>query len=96
MQPPLDSAGQVLYAPPRGPRSKTRAKTVYPGLIFQDLRRSAVRNLRSSGVAESVAMKITGHKTGSVFTRYAIVSPADLRAAGRKLSTFHGGEFGDK
>ena len=42
---------------------------------------SAVRNLERRGVARSVAMKLTGHKTESVDRRYAIVSDADLRDA---------------
>ncbi len=31
-------------------------------------------------------MKITGHKTESVYRRYAIVSDADLQEASRKLA----------
>ena len=31
-------------------------------------------------------MKLTGHRTENVYRRYAIVSPADLRAAALKLS----------
>jgi hypothetical protein len=31
-------------------------------------------------------MKLTGHKTESVYRRYAIVSEADLREAGAKLT----------
>jgi len=62
-----------------------RAIYAYRGLLFHDLRRSAVRNLERAGVPRSVAMKITGHRTEATFRRYAIVSPADLADATRKL-----------
>jgi integrase len=56
------------------------------GRLLHDFRRTAVRNLERAGVARSVAMKITGHKTESVYRRYAIVSDADLQEATRKLA----------
>ena len=41
--------------------------------------------MEQRGVPRSVAMKLTGHRTESVYKRYAIVSDADLREAARKI-----------
>ena len=52
-----------------------------PTTIFHDLRRSAVRNFDRNNVSPSTAMKITGHKTDSVYRRYRIVPERDMRDA---------------
>ena len=62
-----------------------------PGMLFHDLRRTCVRDLERAGVARSRAMKLTGHRTEAVYTRYAIVNEADLAEGVGRLATFRDG-----
>ena len=60
---------------------KKRQRKKYTGLLIHDMRRCAARNMSRAGVSEQVAMKITGHKTPSMYRRYRIVDEGELREA---------------
>ena len=82
--PPVDAKG---LCPTCGRTCKKGSQLKYVGLIVHDLRRSGARNLRRLAVTESVAMRIGGWKTRSIFERYNIVDEADLADAASRLDT---------
>jgi integrase len=59
-----------------------------PGALVHDMRRSAVRTFERAGVPRSVAMSIVGHKTESIYRRYAIVDEAMQREAAARLDAW--------
>jgi integrase len=66
--------------------AKACKKAGVPGRIPHDLRRTAVRNMERAGVPRSVAMKMVGHKTESIYRRYAIVDEVMLREGAERLA----------
>jgi len=60
-----------------------------PGRIPHDFRRTAVRNMERAGVPRSAAMALVGHKTESIYRRYAISDETVLRESADKLAALH-------
>ena len=58
-----------------------------PARIPHDFRRTAVRNLERASVPRSSAMAMVGHKTESIYRRYAIVDAGALRDAAAKIDS---------
>jgi hypothetical protein len=69
----------------RGVWDSLTRKARLPGLLLHDFGRPAVRNMIRRGVPQKTAREISGHKTDAVFSRYNIVSEADIHDAACKI-----------
>jgi integrase len=70
-------------------RAHTANANINSDLLFHDLRRSAVRcMIQDTGIPESQAMLISGHKTRTMLERYNIVSLKNVQDAGAKLDAW--------
>lgn len=68
--------------------NKARQRAKVPLLLVHDLRRTAVRNMIRAGIPEKQAMRISGHKSRSIFDRYDITDERDIQIAGQKLARY--------
>ena len=59
------------------------------GIVPHDMRRSAIRNFRKAGISENEGMKLSGHRTRSVYDRYDIGDDEDLREAMKKAQAYN-------
>lgn len=64
------------------------------GRIFHDFRRTAARNMVRAGVPQSVAKRVTGHRSDSMFSRYDITSVEDKLDALRRAREYAEGRAG--
>lgn len=60
-----------------------------PGVLFHDLRRSAVKNMVDAGVPIDRAKKISGHESDSMFARYDILGGKSFERTAEQLRAFH-------
>jgi site-specific recombinase XerD len=65
---------------------KTACKKAGVARLVHDCRRTAARNLIRAGVSTQVAKLVTGHKTDSIFNRYAIIDQSMIDDAAAKLA----------
>lgn len=56
--------------------------------LIHDFRRTAVRNLELAGAPRKAAMAMVGHKTESIYNRYAIADQRMIQAGAEKLTKF--------
>jgi integrase len=64
----------------------------FPKLLFHDLRRTAERNMAKAGMDQTMRMRISGHKTPSMSTRYNIVVAEDVAEEKARMDAWFKGQ----
>lgn len=82
---PGKRTGQRIRSYRQAWRRATEASGVHR--VPHDFRRTAVRRMEQAGIPRTVAMRLVGHKTESIYRRYAIVDDKMMRAAGQQLES---------
>jgi integrase len=83
-----DGAGRSIGDFKKSWKSAKRAVGL-DSVLVHDMRRSCARNLDRAGVSQTVAMRITGHLTDSMWRRYNIVGDDDLEVAMARVSDYN-------
>lgn len=65
------------------------------GFVPYDLKKTALRAIRRSGVPEERAMFFSGHRTASTFRRYDITAREDNREDVARVSEYRRKRFAD-
>jgi integrase len=81
---PMDAGTRICSVKTKdadGYERKCGGEHRYIGLLVHDMRRSAAKRLRESGIHEKLIMDIGGWKTRSMFDRYTITDPEAMRRA---------------
>jgi integrase len=94
-EPVVDAAGNPVFEPRRYEHSKPRRKMRYSGLLLHDLRRTFISDAEHSGAPRHEAMQLSGHRTESVYRRYAISDRENRRAALDQIAAYRAQKFGD-
>jgi hypothetical protein len=72
---------------PRLQKKRAVTRAGCPDRLVHDLRRTAARDMRRAGLAESDIMALCGWETREMFERYCIRDEAALSAAAGRRST---------
>ncbi|MEN6439411.1 MAG: tyrosine-type recombinase/integrase [Syntrophobacter sp.] len=72
--------------------ARAAEKAAISDFRFHDLRHTFSTNMRRAGVEEVVTMKLTGHRTMSMYCRYSTVDLDDAREAMAKFESYLGRE----